>query len=66
MANEVDAAIANPKKATADGVSVESHTLPELIEAEKHIARKSAASQPARGMRFTKLVPPGTVGGYTE
>lgn len=63
---DVETALANPKKAASDGVSVESHTLPELIEAEKHIARKAAASNPARGMRFSKFVPGGTVGQLTE
>lgn len=61
----VATAIVNPKSATADGVSVQSHSLPELIAAENHLAKKSAASKPGRGMRFSKLIPSGTIGDYT-
>jgi hypothetical protein len=31
----------------------------DLIEADRHIAQKSAASKPHFGLRFTKLIPPG-------
>jgi hypothetical protein len=61
--NNVSEAMANPKEASADGVTVKSHSLPELIEAEKYLAAKAAAAKPARGLRFSKLVPGGSVGG---
>ena len=58
----LEAAMIGPRKAAGDGVSVEQHSLPDLIAAEKHVAQKAAASSPARGMRFSKIVPGGTVG----
>jgi hypothetical protein len=59
----VSDAATEPKSASADGVSVQNHSLDELIRAEKHLAAKSGASKPHRGLRFSKLVPPGTSGG---
>lgn len=56
-------AINEPKQATADGVSVQQHSLPDLIQAEKYLAAKAAASKKHSGLRFAKLVPPGTIGG---
>ncbi len=53
-------AVAGPRSASSDGQSVESHPLPDLIAAEKYLASKRAACNPARGLRFTRLVPPGS------
>lgn len=58
---DVETAANQPKQAMADGVSVTNHSLPDLIEAEKHVAAKAAAAKAHRGLRFTKLVPPGTI-----
>ncbi len=49
-----------PAKASGDAGSVEQHKLTEQIAADKYLASKQAASQPKRGLRFNKLVPPGT------
>lgn len=49
-----------PAKASGDAGSVEQHKLTEQIAADKYLASKAAASQPKRGLRFNKLVPPGT------
>jgi len=48
-----------PAKASGDAGSVEQHKLTEQIAADKYLASKAAASQPKRGLRFNKLVPPG-------
>ena len=48
-----------PAKASGDAGSVEQHKLTEQIAADKYLASKTAASQPKRGLRFNKLVPPG-------
>jgi len=58
----VQDAMAQPKAASGDGVSVTQHSLPDLIQAEKHVAAKSAASKAHRGLRFSKIVPPGSIG----
>ncbi len=47
-----------PAKASGDAGSVEQHELTEQIAADKYLASKAAASQPKRGLRFNKLVPP--------
>ena len=48
-----------PAKASGDAGSVEQHSLPDQIEADRYLASKEAAKQPQRGLRFNKLVPPG-------
>jgi hypothetical protein len=48
-----------PAKASGDAGSVEQHKLTEQIAADKYLASKAATSQPKRGLRFNKLVPPG-------
>ena len=48
-----------PAKVSGDAGSVEQHKLSEQIAADKHLASKEAVTQPKRGLRFNKLVPPG-------
>lgn len=48
-----------PAKASGDAGSVEQHPLPDQIEADRYLASKEAAKKPHRGLRLTKLVPPG-------
>lgn len=50
-----------PKATTTDGVSVTGHSLPELIQADRYLAEQQAAKAGSRGLRVSKLVPPGTV-----
>lgn len=63
MADELDDTIRQnaqgPAKATGDSGSVEQHSLKDQIEADKYLASKQAAKQKHRGLRFSKLVPPG-------
>lgn len=51
---------AGPKKAQGDSGSVEQHSIPEQIEADRYLASKEAAKQ-GLGIRMTKVVPPGAV-----
>jgi hypothetical protein len=48
-----------PAKASGDAGSVEQHKLAEQIEADRYLASKDAVKKPRRGLRFTKIVPPG-------
>lgn len=48
-----------PAKVAGDAGSVEQHPLSELIEADRYLASKESVRQPKRGLRFSKLVPPG-------
>lgn len=53
-------AAAGPLKAATDAVSAENHPLPDLIAADKYLASKAAADNGrTRGLRFSKIVPPG-------
>ena len=49
-----------PAKASGDAGSIEQHKLPEQIDADRYLCSKDAAKSKKRGLRFNKLVPPGT------
>jgi len=50
-----------PAKASGDAGSIEQHKLSDQIAADKHLASKDAVNHRSRGLRFNKLVPPGTL-----
>jgi hypothetical protein len=52
---------AQPAKASVDGQSVEQHPLKDQIEADRYLASKNAARKPGLGIKFAKIVPPGSV-----
>ncbi|MBN2445648.1 MAG: hypothetical protein JXO22_02910 [Phycisphaerae bacterium] len=64
MSEEIkDAIVENatgPRKATGDEGSIEQHSLQDQIAADWHVKGTNAAKKPARGLRFTKLIMPGT------
>ncbi len=49
-----------PAKASGDAGSIEQHRISDQIEADKYLASKEAAKSKSRGLRFNKLVPPGS------
>ena len=49
-----------PAKAAVDGQSVEQHPLKHQIEADRYLASKDAAKKPGLGIKFAKIVPPGS------
>jgi hypothetical protein len=62
--NDADAlreAARQPAKASVDGQSVEQHPLKDQIEADRYLASKAAARKPGLGIKFAKIVPPGSV-----
>lgn len=66
-ADDVNAALAEnatgPKRAAADGVTVEQHSLADQIRAHKHLKQLEAIEDTADaggGIRFTRLISPGT------
>ena len=67
MAEDLDNVIeqnaAGPKQASADGVSVQQHSLTEQIAADKYLAGKRAMASPGLGIKMAKIVPPGTAEG---
>jgi hypothetical protein len=51
---------AGPRRAQADSVAVEQHSLTEQIEADRYLSSKEAARK-GLGVRMTRVVPPGVV-----
>lgn len=49
-----------PAKVSGDAGSVEGHRLTDLLEVARYKAAKKAAKSKNRGIRFSKLVPPGS------
>jgi len=50
-----------PKSASGDAGSVEQHSLPDQIAADKHIASKPAIRSKGLGIKLVKLSPSGTI-----
>lgn len=50
---------AGPKKASGDAGSVEQHSLPDQIEADRYLAAKRAVKSKGKGIVISKLIPPG-------
>jgi hypothetical protein len=53
------AAVLGPKRVKGDAGEVEQFSMDELIAAEKYLKSLDAGSKARRGLRFTKLLPPG-------
>ncbi len=49
-----------PAKASGDAGSIEQHSLADQIAADRYLSAKDAAKSKSRGLRFNKLVPPGS------
>ena len=49
-----------PKRAQGDSGSAEQHSLNEQIDADRYLASKEAGKKQRRGLRLSKLVPPGS------
>jgi len=52
---------AGPKSASGDAGSVEQHSLPDQIAADKHLQSKQAMATKGLGVKLLKLSPGGTV-----
>jgi hypothetical protein len=69
MSDELRAKIAEtasgPKRVRTDAGEVEAQDVASMIEADKYLAGKNAATgsgtSTRRGLRFNKLIPPGTI-----
>ncbi len=54
-------ALAGPAEVSGDAGTVRQQPLQDLIALDKYLTGKAAARNPRRGLRFTKLIPPGAV-----
>ena len=57
----IDSATEGVRTVSVDGLTVSGHSLLEQIEADKYLKSQSstAMAQPHRGLRFSKMIPPG-------
>ena len=65
MADDLDIkkSAQGPASVTSDGTSATQHDLSKQIEADRYLASKGAVKRRNRGLVFSKMLPPGTVGG---
>ena len=61
LTSKIQQSAASPKKATADGVSVEQHSIADQIAADKHVASKAATRRRGLGLKLNKISPGGTI-----
>lgn len=60
LSDKIAETAAGPKRVRTDAGEVESQDLGAMIEADKYLSAKAAASTKFRGLRLNKLLPPGT------
>jgi hypothetical protein len=64
LTQNISDAGSSPQQATADGVSVSARSIEDMIKADVYAgAGKNAAANPLRGIRITKMITPGPIGG---
>ncbi len=59
--NSIKENAAGPKSASGDAGSVQQHSLPEQIAADKHIQSKEAMKSKGLGIKLLKISPSGTI-----
>jgi hypothetical protein len=58
--NTIRESAAGPRKVSGDAGSVEQHSLPEQIAADKYLESKRASRSRGLGIRWVKITPGGT------
>jgi hypothetical protein len=61
VSNKLAEAAVGPRRVRTDAGEVEAHDLDQMIEADKYLAAKAATASKSRGLRFNKIIPPGTI-----
>jgi len=65
LRDKIDELAQGPQRVRTDAGEVEHYDLDQMIEADKYLSAKNAATPSAtnrrRGLRFNKLVPPGSI-----
>lgn len=59
LSEQIEDAAKGPKRVTVNGETVEAHGIPDLIEADKHLAAKGSTGKNHFGLRFSRLKMPG-------
>ncbi|WP_437230415.1 hypothetical protein SH661x_001957 [Planctomicrobium sp. SH661] len=57
---QIESAASKAKSVTVDGQSVQRQSIPELIQADLHLAEKAAAKKKGPGIKFSQLRNRGT------
>jgi hypothetical protein len=60
LRQKIEENASGPKRVRTDAGEVEGQDLRYQIEADKYLSAKRAAESKSRGLRFNKLLPPGT------
>ena len=60
LANKIDTVAQGPASVRTDAGEVVAQSIPDMIEADKYLAARAAQAAGNRGLRFNKLIPPGT------
>jgi hypothetical protein len=60
LGDAIETAAASPRSVTSDGVTVEQQSLRDLIDADKHLASKTARTNPVAALIRLKIVSPGS------
>lgn len=61
LENSIKENAAGPKRASGDAGSIEQHSLPDQIAADKHLASKNAMATKGLGIKLLKLSPPAAI-----
>jgi hypothetical protein len=64
LRQKIEETAGGPKRVRTDAGEVESQDVAAMIEADKYLSGKAAitgAGKTRRGLRFNKLIPPGTI-----
>lgn len=65
LRQKIEETASGPKRVRTDAGEVESQDVAAMIEADKYLSAKNAAAGSStnkrRGLRFNKLLPPGTI-----
>jgi hypothetical protein len=63
LASKIDTVAQGPASVRTDAGEVTAQSIPDMIEADKYLAGRNATSagNTHRGLRFNKVIPPGTV-----
>lgn len=59
LSDTIETLAAAPASVSAGDTSVSEQPIGEVIKADQYLAQKDAAEKVHRGLRFTKLKPPG-------
>lgn len=62
LSSQIESVANSAKSTSLDGVSTTEQDISALIEADKYLANKRAVTGKTRGLRLTKMIPPGTAG----